>query len=162
MESFPVSFRVICVGKELSGVYRSIISMGFDGVLVQTTTMSPNPTPTETDNLVILLTNGRSPLLESIAKSFYQAGVLTLVVSTEWIETKETICDAQTVATIESMPLIVKRLLAPLFSVGLTCYDYNDTCRTLHKTGKFKIIEASSRMDDNRIEDALTKISKND
>lgn len=135
MASFPVSFRVICVGKELSGVYRSIFSMGFDGVLVQSTTMFPNPTPSEEDKLVILLTNGRSPLLESIAKSFYQAGVLTLIVSTELVETKGTVCDAQTVTSIECMPLIVKRLFAPLFSDQLTCYDYNDLCVTLHKTG---------------------------
>ena len=159
MESFPVSFRVICVGKELSGVYRSIFSMGFDGVVVQSTTMFPNPTPSEEDKLAILLTNGRSPLLESIAKSFYQAGVLTLIVTTELIETKETICDAQTVTSIESMPFIVKRLLNPLLSEGLTCYDYNDFCVTLQRTGKFKAIEASSQKNDNRIEDAITNIS---
>ena len=159
MKSFPVSFRVICVGEELSGVFRPIFSMGFDGVLVQSTTMFPNPTPSEEDKMVILLTNGRSPLLESIAKSFYQAGVLTLVVSTSLIETKETICDAQTVTSMKSMPLIVKRLFAPLFSDQLTCYDYNDLCDTLHKTGRFKAIEASSQLNDHRIEDAITKIS---
>ena len=74
-ESWPMSFRVICVGKELSGVYRSIISMGLEGVSVQTTTMFPEPTPTDENKMVILLANGDSKLLRDIARSFYQAGV---------------------------------------------------------------------------------------
>lgn len=159
MESFPVSFRVICVGEELSGVFRSIFSMGFDGVLVQSTTMFPNPTPSEEDKMVILLTKGRSPLFENIAKSFYQAGVLTLIISTELIETKETICDAQTVSSIESMYSIVKGLLNPLLKPCLIAYDFHDMYVTLHNAGSFKMIESSSELIKNRIDDAISKFS---
>lgn len=157
---WSVSFRVICVGKELSGVYRSILSMGLDGVSVQSTTMFPNPAPSEEDGLVILLANGNSPLLNRIARSFYQAGVLTVVVSTEVIETKELTCDAQTVTSKETMAFIVKDLLNPLLKQGLLCYDFNDLYQSLHNAEKFKVLESSSRMTDHRIEDAIVKMSE--
>lgn len=155
-ESWPVSFRVICVGKEMSAVFRTIISFGFEGVSVQTTTMFPNPTPTDEDKMVILLANGYSQQLENIAKSFYQAGVLTLIISTHDMENLQGVCDAMTVSNWESMPLIVKSLIDPLIKQGIICFDVNDLSMTLHNAQKFKIVGTLSRTNENRI-DVLVK-----
>lgn len=155
-ESWPVSFRVICVGKEMSAVFRTIISFGFEGVSVQTTTMFPDPRPTDENKMVILLANGYSQQLENIAKSFYQAGVLTLIISTHDMENLQGVCDAMTVSNWESMPLIVKSLIDPLIKQGIICFDVNDLSMTLHNAQKFKIVSTLSRTNENRI-DVLVK-----
>lgn len=160
-EPWLASFRVICVGKEMSGVFRSIISLGLERVSVQTTTQFPDPTPTDENQMVILLSNGNSPQLESIAKSFYQAGVLTVLITTKIVEMTEVFCDSQTVVPIESMPFIVKTLLNYLLiDRQLTCFDFNDLCLILHKSSNFKVIEVSSGLQDNRIRDIMSEFSK--
>ncbi len=146
-ESWPVYYRVICVGEETLGAFRSIKSFGHDkrnGVSVQSTTMVPNPTPTEEDKMVILLSNGDSQQLEGIAKSFYQAGVLTVLVTTKIVEMAEAFCDTQTVTPIESMPLIVKALFNYVFSIRVNGVDSDDLSALLYKSGKFKVIQVSS------------------
>ena len=135
----------------MSGIFRSIVSLGFEGVSIQSTSMFPNPAPTDEDKMVILLSDGDSQQLESIAKSFYQAGVLTLIVSTTTIDKLNGICDAMTVSHIESMPFIVKSLLEPIIKQGKINYDFNDLYNTLHNTEKFKIESAISRNNENRI-----------
>lgn len=146
-----MSFRVICVGKELSGVYRSVISLGLEGVSVQTTTMFPEPTPTDENKMVILLANEDSKLLRDIARSFYQAGVLTLIVSTHYLDNLKEVCDSMTVANMGSMPLIVKTLIDLLIKQGSICFDVNDLSATLHNTHKFKTVSVISRNKENRI-----------
>lgn len=161
MESWPKSVRVICVGEEMSGVFCSIKSLGFEEVSVQSTTMFPNPTPTDEDKMVILLTNGESKLLESIAKSFYQAGVLTLMVTTKIVEMTETFCDSQTVEPIESMPFKVKALFNYLLKPQYLCLDFMDLCTILSKSSKFKVIEVSSVLKENCIREIVSKLSQN-
>lgn len=153
-----MSFRVICVGKELSGVYRSVISMGLDGVSVQSTTMFPDPTPTDENKMVILMSDGDSQQLESIARSFYQAGVLTLIVSTHYTDKLKGVCDSMTVANMESMPLIVKALIDPLIKQGAICFDVNDLSSTLHNTQKFKTVSVLSRKKENRIAECVRSL----
>lgn len=159
LKSWPVSFRVFCIGKEMSGVFRSIVSLGFEGVSIQSTSMFPNPAPTDEDKMVILLSNGDSQQLESIAKRFYQAGVLTLIVSSTTIDKLNGICDAMTVSHIESMPFIVKSLLEPITKQGRINYDFNDLYSTLHNTEKFKIVSAISGDDKNRIAELVNNLT---
>lgn len=162
-EHWRVYYRVICVGEETSGAFRSIKSFGYDKYKwfsVQSTTMVPNPTPTEGDKMVILLSNGDSQQLEGIAKSFYQAGVLTVLVTTKIVEMTEAFCDTQTVAPIESMPFIVKALLNYLFSIRVNGVDSDDLSALLYKSGKFKVIQVSSVWKENCIQEMVSKISK--
>lgn len=154
-ESWPMSFRVICVGKELSGVYRSIISMGLEGVSVQTTTMFPEPTPTDENKMVILLANGDSKLLRDIARSFYQAGVLTLIVSTVPVDNLNGVCDSMTVTNLETMVFVVKGILEPINHPGMLTYDFNDLCDTLHDTHKFKVFSAMGSNEGDRIKELV-------
>lgn len=159
LESWPVSFRVFCIGQEMSGVFRSIISLGLEGVSIQPTSMFPNPTPTDEDKMVILLSDGYCQQLENIAKSYYQAGLLTLIVSTTSIDKLNGICDAMTVSHIETMPFIVKSLLEPIIKQGKINYDFNDLYNTLHNTEKFKIESAISRNNGNRIAELVDNLT---
>lgn len=154
---------MICVGEETSGAFRSIKSFGYDKhkqFSIQSTTMVPNPTPTEEDKMVILLSNGNSQQLEGIAKSFYQAGVLTVLVTTKIVEMKEAFCDTQTVTPIESMPFIVRALFNYLFSIRVNGVDSDDLSALLYKSGKFKVIQVSSVWKENCIREMVSKISK--
>lgn len=160
MESWPVSFRVIGIGEELSGVFRSIVSFGCYGVSIQSTTMFPNPTPTDEDMIVILLANGASQQLESIAKTFYQAGVLTLIVSSTAIDNLNGICDAVTLSHIESMPIVVKSLLEPILKQGKINYDFNDLYISLHNMEKFRTARIISHSEENRIADVVNNLTE--
>lgn len=159
LESLPVSFRVICVGKEMSGVFHSIVSLGFEGVSIQSDPEFSNTTPTDEDKMVILLADDYSQQLESIAKSFYQAGVLTLIVSSITIDNLNGICDAMTVSHNASMPFMVKSLLEPVIRHGRINYDFNDLYSTLHNREKFKIVSAISSNGENRIVDLVNNLN---
>lgn len=155
IEFLPVSFRVICVGKEMSGVFRSIISLGFEGVSVQSTIMFPDPTPTDENKMVILLSNGDSEQLESIARSFYQAGVLTLIISTSNLRSKHVQCDSLTVSPIDDMPEIVKAILNPILSDSYLTLDYMDISVIFKDSCHFKVYESYGCGIGNRIENAI-------
>jgi hypothetical protein len=148
-------FRVICVGKDMSGVFRSIMSFGFEGVSVQSTDMFPNPTPTDVDKMVILLANEDRQQLESIAKSFYQAGVLTLIINTSEHHDNHVQCDSLTISYIDDMPKVVRAILIPILSDSYINFDFSNISSIFKDSHLFKVYESYGCGMGNRIENAI-------
>jgi len=156
----PKSFRVIGIDSGVRTTIEQIREFGYEGVEVVMADDLLYKSPRLDDKMVILLTSEDNTYLRVIAKEFYQADVLTLIVSTHNIEVKDPDWDSLTISPIISMASVVKGLLAPIFTRGYICYDFNDLSTTLRKTCFFKVTEVTSNKTDERIADAASRLSE--
>lgn len=125
-DNFPVSFHVFGIGDSFKPIINKIGDLGYDGVLATTIRPEQLQSPTEEDRMVIILTDEGNDSVIDAAKSYYQAGVLTLIVSHEQFESQCKFCDAQSVADTVTMYQSVKAILDMIFNNGLIALDFND------------------------------------
>ena len=76
----PVSIRVIGFGKQAELTIAAIKALGYDGVSAELYSDGDTFTQTENDIMVVFLGTTKSERVRSIAKTFYDANVLTLAV----------------------------------------------------------------------------------
>lgn len=158
-DRLPLSFRVIGVGKETAEVIECVNSMGYDGlegiVAADDTTVSP----TELDKMVILVTTSADcSRLEPLAKTFYQAGVLTIVVAASEPGLPDDCYDSLTVVEAGKIPAVLHGLLDPIFLHGCVDYGFSDLSCTLKNTGSFMIADARGDNPESRMDDAVKAI----
>lgn len=115
---FPVSFRVFGFGESLKTTIDKIRNLGFDGVSAAIVSEDQVPTPTDEDKMVIILVDEFIEAAIALSKSFYEAGSLTLTVSTRPIDSNSKFCDAQTIVRSEEMFVPVKCILDVLLNQG--------------------------------------------
>ena len=156
--NFPVSFHVFGIGDSFNPIISKIGDLGYDGVLATTIRPEQLPSPTEEDRMVIILADGANDSIIDAAKSYYQAGVLTLIVSHRPLERQCKFCDAQLVAYTESMYQSVKAILDMIFNNGLIALDFNDIHSCLHDSGFFKVVETIGKGGEQRVAEAIAKI----
>jgi len=170
----PKSLRVIGIDSGVNTAIEQIRKFGYESVEVVMADDQLYKSPGLDDKMVIILTSEDSTYLRGIAKEFYQADVLTLIVSTHNIEVEDTNWyslesvelskgrnwDSLTISPIRSMPIVVKGLLDPILTPGYICYDFNDLSTTLRKTCFFKVAEVTSNKKDERIADAVSRLSE--
>lgn len=170
----PKSFRVIGIDSGVSTAIEQIREFGYESVEVVMADDLLYKSPRLDDKMVILLTSEDNTYLRVIAKEFYQADVLTLIVSTHNIEVKDPDWDSLesvelskgrnwdslTISPIISMAAVVKSLLDPICTRGYICYDFNDLSTTLRKTCFFEVTEVTSNKTDEHIADAASRLSE--
>lgn len=155
---FPVSFRVFGIGESCKSIINKIDALGYDGVSATVINIEQLPSPTEEDRMAIFLTPTSSKRIHEIAKSFYDAGVLTLIVTSDDGEWQQDSFDSIIVAQSSQWRNIVKSLLDPIFLYGQICYDFNDLCTTLKGTRRFAIADSTGGGVD-RFKNAVANLS---
>lgn len=158
MGNLPASYRVIGIGGSMNDTIQQLKDFGYDGVLYQSVVNNTEIIPSDEDKMAIFLTDGWNEELVNLSKEFYQAGVLTLIISTQVIENLNGICDSMTITNKESMSLVVGSLLNPIFNHGVVDFDFYDLANILHNSGKFKIIGSTSSSGDNRVSELVSSI----
>lgn len=156
--SFPTSFHVFGIGESFKPILDKISALGYDGVSTRITGPELLPSPTDEDRMVIILVDECSDSVLAAAKSFYQAGVLTLIVSNSRIVSKTKFCDAQLVTRPENMYMAVKAILETLFTNGLIDIAFSDIHSVLRNSDFFKVFETVGNGVDGRVSDAISKI----
>lgn len=116
--------------------------------------------PTDEDRMVIILADEFKDEAKDIAKSFYQAGVLTFIIATVPIIDATLFCDSQSISEIESMDRDVKAILDIIAKPGYICLDFNDISNILRNFGYFRVIETVGKENGLRVSDALSKIDE--
>lgn len=157
-DNFPVSFHVFGIGESFKPIIDKIGALGYDGVSAKTIRPEQLPSPVEEDRMVIILADKGNDSIIGAAKSYYQAGVLTLIVSHRPLERQCKFCDAQLVAYTESMFQSVKAILDMIFNNGLIALDFNDIHSCLHDSGFFKVVETIGKGGEQRVAEAIAKI----
>lgn len=157
-DNFPVSFHVFGIGESFKPIIDKIGALGYDGVSAKTIRPEQIPLPGEEDRMVIILADEGNDSVIDAAKSFYQAGVLTLIVSLRQFESQCKFCDAQLMTDTETMYQSVKAILDMIFNNGLIAIDFNDIRSFLHDSGFFKVVETTGKDGEERVADALSKI----
>lgn len=151
----PFRIHVIGFGKNVEPVISKISDLGYDEVASYMFDKHPSITPGENDIMAIICVDDNESAALQLSKTFYDANVLTLIVSTKHLKGDE--FDSITEVRPEDMSDVVKNLLDPLFLQGHICFGFNDMSNCLRNSGYFIIEEAISTKKDNRIEDALNK-----
>lgn len=151
----PVNFRVIGYGEELSSVIQQIKSFGYDGLEARVVTSFREISPADDDKMVIVLAIDRHDGLVDLLRSFYQAGVLTLLITDRDINLPPDVCDSRTTVSADKFVETVKDLVTPIFNNGMINLDFNDQSITLRNTSKFVVCTADARGGDSRIADAV-------
>lgn len=159
-DNFPVSFHVFGIGESLKPVIDKIAALGYDGVSATTIRPEQLPSPTEEDRMVIILTDEGNDLVIDAAKGYYEAGILTLIVSHKRLEIQSKYCDAQLEddGDVDAAYQSVKAILDMIFNNGLIALDFNDIHSCLHDSGFFKVIETVGKGGEERVAEAIAKI----
>ena len=157
-KELPVSFRVIGIGEETNDIISQVNSLGYPEVkAIQYT--NQEVIPEEKDKMVILI-NPSNKEIQSLSKSFYPAGVLTLIVSTE-NRYYETDCfDSYTLVREENVLPTIKGLFYPIFHYGPTCIDFIDIYNPLKESGRFIVKTYQSNYTVNRTDYIIKKLEK--
>lgn len=156
--NLPVSFRILGIGDNIKPTIDKIEALEYEGVSASIISQDESIVPNDEDRMVIILVDEYKDAAKSIAKGFYQAGVLTLIMTTTPIFDAPSCCDSQSISDIESMYDACKAILDILTKHGYICLDFNDIYYTLSNSGYFKIIETIGNEDGSRVADALSKI----
>lgn len=158
INSIPVSFHVFGIGDSFKPIIDKIDSLGYDGVSASTIKPEQLPSPTEEDRMVIIFADEGNDSVIDAAKSYYQAGVLTLIVSHRQFESQSKFCDTQLVADTKAMYEPVKAILDMIFNNGLIALDFNDIRSSLRDSGFLKVVESIGKGEGERVADAISKI----
>ena len=106
------------------------------------------------DKMAIIVARDNKGLANAIAKTYHDAGVLTIgLVNGADISCYDTIAIDTDSGTF---PKVIKILLAPLATMGYICYDFNDICTTLRNRRFFKTLVADGKS----IEDGVINMQR--
>lgn len=139
--NLPTSFRVIGIGEATKEVIETVKSYGYDCVSATVLTELFECVPTDEDKMVIIVAKDNEDHANSIAKTFHDAGVLTLGL----LDNADLDCyDGVVVETsCTEYPDIIKSLLQPIATQGMIAYDFNDLQTTLADAKHFFIKSAT-------------------
>lgn len=158
-QPFPVSFKVIGTGTGATDIIEKVKSFGYDCVgciIVET----PNDCiPMDDDKMVIVVARDNEEVANAIAKTYHEAGVLTIGLV---YDPDDSCYDNIAVDTsVEKFPDVIKHLLQPIVTEGYICYDFYDLCVTLRNFHFFKtmIVEGKNVEDTvNNMKEELAKV----
>lgn len=109
--------------------------------------------------MLIVLSSGDCNGLEELLNTFHQAGVLTIVISTDALNIATDTYDSLMIADHSEIISVVTNLLNPVFCQGRINCDFNDLVNTLRNSGRFVTLSAFGCGKD-RIKDAVQSLSK--
>lgn len=158
LNNLPVSFRVIGYGDSFQDLIQEINNIGYEGLQAVVLKDGDMILPTDEDRMTIFLCSSECRGLESLLNTFHQAGVLTIVISTDSLHIPTQTYDSLMVAWRNEMIGIVKALLNPVFFHGRLTYDFNDLAFTLRDSRHFITIFATG-CGPERMKEAVTSLS---
>ena len=122
--NLPTSFRVIGIGEATKEIIETVKSYGYDCVSATVLTEPFECVPTDEDKMVIIVVKDNEDHANSIAKTFHDAGVLTLGL----LDNADFDCYDSVVseASCAEYPDIIKAILQPIVTQGMIAYDFND------------------------------------
>lgn len=130
-----MNFRVIAINNEDQSAVLAMYEW-FTGVTNEYTTDPAEIEVGDTDQMVIIRATDNYDKAIELGRRFFQAGVLTLGVFSEYIDAQGCF-DAQTINDGKSILSIVRALTAPAIYSGPICFDFNDIHATLKDAGRF-------------------------
>lgn len=139
--NLPTSFHVIGIGEATKEIIETLKSYGYDCVSATVLTEPFECVPTDEDKMVIIVAKDNEDHANSIAKTFHDAGVLTLGL----LDNVDLDCYDSVVseASCTEPPDLIKAILQPIVTQGLIAYDFNDLQTILADTKHFLIKSAT-------------------
>ncbi len=150
--NLPTSFSVIGIGEATKEIIETVKSYGYDCVSATVLTEPFECVPTDEDKMVIIVARDNENHANSIAKTFHDAGVLTLGL----LDNADLDCYDSVVseASDTEYPDLIKAILQPIVSNGLMCYDFYDL-RTIFADTKHSFIKSVTRSGNERVAEAI-------
>ncbi len=137
-QPFPVSFKVIGIGTGATDIIEKVKSFGYDCVGCMLAETPGDCIPMDDDKMVIIVARDNEEVANAIAKTYHEAGVLTIGL----VHNPDVSCYDNIAAdtSVENFPDVIKHLLQPIATPGLICYDFNDLYTTLCNFRFFKTL----------------------
>lgn len=149
---FPASFRVIGVGHGIENVINEINSFGFEGVSAEVVKYPFDCTPQDEDKLAIICFIDCDDNANRIAKTFHDAGVLTIGFGDDAVPTYyDSIMEH---VRSSDYPKIIKTLLQPIVTPCIISFDFNDLRTILRDSDYFTV----KSMSGNGVKEAVEKL----
>ena len=150
--NLPTNFRVIGIGETAKEIIETVKSYGYDCVSATVLTEPFECVPTDEDKMVIIVAKDNEDHANSIAKTFHDAGVLTLGL----LDNADLDCYDSVVseASYTEYPDLIKAILQPIVTQGMIAYDFNDLQTTLTDSKRF-LIKSVTRCGIERVAEAI-------
>lgn len=153
-QPFPVSFKVIGTGTGATNIIEKVKSFGYECVGSILAETPSDCIPMDDDKMVIIVARDNEEVANAIAKTYHDAGVLTIGLV---YEPNIACYDSVMMESMhEDLPEIIKTLLQPIVTQGYICFDLNDLCTILHDSGSFKTLTAEGK----NVEEAVNNMKK--
>lgn len=150
--SLPTSFRVIGIGEATKEIIETVKSYGYDCVSATVLAEPFECVPTDEDKMVIIVAKDNEDHANSIAKTFHDAGVLTLgLLDNAGLDCYDSVVSE---ASYTEYPYLIKSILQPIVTQGTIAYDFNDLQTALTDTKHF-LIKSVTRNGNERIAEAI-------
>lgn len=157
-QPFPVSFKVIGIGKGVTDIIEKVESFGYDCVGCFIANTPSDCTPMDDDRMAIIVACDNEELANAIAKTYHEAGVLTIGLV---YEPNIACYDSVTTGSRhEDFPEIIKAFLQPIVTQGYICFDYNDLYTILHDSGSFKTLIVEGKNVEESVNNMKEKLEK--
>lgn len=153
-QPFPVSFKVIGTGTGATDIIEKVKSFDYDCIGCILAETPSDCIPMDDDKMVIIVAQDNKEVANTIAKTYHDAGVLTIGL----VHNPDVSCyDNIAIDTeIENFPEVIQHLLQPVVSQGYICYDFNDLCVTLRNFRYFKTLVSEGK----NVEEAVNNMKK--
>lgn len=157
-QPLPVSFKVIGIGNSVSDIIEKVTSFGYDCVSCFIANTPSDCIPMDNDEMVIIVARDNEDVANAIAKTYHEAGVLTIGL----VHNADLSCYDSIVAdkSFECFPEVIKCLLQPIVTQGFICYDFNDLCHTLRDSQFFKTLAAEGKSVEEAVNNMKDKLAK--
>lgn len=157
-QPLPVSFKVIGIGSETTGIIEKVKSFDYDCVGCLVAKDPADCDPSDEDKMAIIVAKDNVEAANEIAKTYHDAGVLTIgLVSEPDYSCYDSV--ATETSSVDSLETI-KNLLLPLVSYGYICYDFNDLCTVLKNSHSFSTLTANGRSVEEAVSNMQEKLEK--
>ena len=153
-QPIPVSFKVIRIGSETTGIIEKVKSFDYDCVGCLVANDPADCVPTDEDKMAIIVATDNMETANEIAKTYHDAGVLTigLVPEADYSCFDSVATETSSVDFSET----IKNLLLPVVSYGYICFDFNDLCTILKDSHSFSTLTTNGRT----VEDAVVSMKE--
>ena len=153
-QPIPVSFKVIGIGSETTGIIEKVKSFDYDCVGCLIANDPADCVPTDEDKMAIIVAKDNIETANEIAKTYHDAGVLTIGLVSE----PDYSCYDSVATETNSVDFseTIKNLLLPLVSCGYICYDFNDLCTVLKDSHLFSTLTTNGIT----VEDAVVSMKE--
>lgn len=153
--NLPTSFRVIGIGEATKKIIETVKSYGYDCVSATVLTHPFECVPTDEDKMVIIVARDNEDIANGIAKTFHDAGVLTLgLLYDADLDCYDSVMSDDSYTEYTDL---IKAILQPIATQGMIAYDFNDLQTTLADTNHF-FIKSVTRCGNERVAEAIGDI----